>query len=146
MRQRKIMFNQETLAVLHECSERSVAGNITFPEVVRKLIDVGIEQYHADLYRREKTYYAANGDSHVESESGLDPKIFNAGAVAAELNSAGVKEALRRIQHKEVDYQQFLRDILAAGVANYWVYIAGKRAIYVARNGDEYVEWFPGAR
>jgi uncharacterized protein YbcV (DUF1398 family) len=140
------MFTQETIAVLHECSERSVAGNITFPEVVSKLMTVGIDQYHADLYRREKTYYAANGDSHVESEGGLDPKIFNAGAVAAKLNSAGVKEALRQIQHKEIDYQQFLRDILAAGIANYWVYLAGKRAIYVARNGDEYVEWFPGAR
>lgn len=140
------MLPQETIAVLHECSERSVAGNITFPEVVGKLMAVGIESYHADLYRREKTYYASNGDSHVESESGLDAMVFNAGAVAKELNPDGVKEALRRIQHKEIDYQQFLRDILSAGVANYWVYLAGKRAIYVARNGDEYVEWFPGAR
>ena len=140
------MFPHETIAVLHECSERSVAGNITFPEVVGKLMAVGIESYHADLYRREKTYYAANGDSHVESERGLDAKIFNADAVTAELNPKGVKEALRQIQHKEIDYQQFLRRILSAGVANYWVYLGGKRAIYVARNGDEYVEWFPGAR
>jgi uncharacterized protein YbcV (DUF1398 family) len=140
------MFNKETIAVLRECSERSVAGTISFPEVVGKLVAVGIEQYHADLYRREKTYYAANGDSHVESESGLDQKVFCAHAVAQELNSAGVAEALRRIQHKEVDYQQFLRDIESAGVANYWVYITGKRAIYTGRNGDAYVEWFPGAR
>lgn len=140
------MFAQGTLVVLHECSERSVAGNITFPEVVGKLMEVGIESYHADLYRREKTYYAANGDSHVESENGLDPKVFNADAVAAALNSDGVKASLRQIQHKEIDYQHFLRGILAAGVANYWVYLAGKRAVYVARNGDEYVEWFPGAR
>ena len=140
------MFTQETIAVLRECSERSVAGSITFPEVVEKLMAVGIEQYHADLYRREKTYYAANGDSHVESESGLDPKIFNADAVAKELNPDGVKEALRQIQCEEISYQQFLCDILSAGIANYWVYLTSKRAIYVARNGDEYVEWFPGAR
>ena len=140
------MFNHETIAVLHECSERSVAGAITFPEVVEKLMAVDIESYHADLYRREKTYYAANGDSHMESESGLDPKVFNAGAVAKGLDPNGVKEALRQIQHKEIDYRQFLRGILAAGTANYWVYLAGKRAIYTARNGDAYVEWFPGAR
>ena len=140
------MFSQETIAVLYECSERSVAGNITFPEVVGKLMAAGIESYHADLYRREKTYYAANGDSHVESEGGLNPKVFNADAVAKELNPNGVKEALRQIQQKEIDYQQFLRGILSAGVASYWVYLAGKRAIFVARNGDEYVEWFPGAR
>ncbi|MDR5729833.1 MAG: DUF1398 domain-containing protein [Terriglobia bacterium] len=140
------MFNQETSQVLHECSERSVAGNITFPEVVGKLMAVGIEQYHADLYRREKTYYAANGDSHVESESGLDPKIFGAHAVAEELNPAGVTEALRQIQRKEIDYQQFLRGIQSAGVASYSVYLAGKRAIYTGRKGDAYVEWFPGAR
>jgi len=140
------MFSQETVAVLHECSERSVAGNITFPEVVGKLMAIGIESYHADLYRHEKTYYAANGDSHAEFDGELDPKVFGANAVAAEINPIGVKEALRRIQHKEIDYQQFLRDIQAAGIANYWVYLAGKRAIYVARNGEEYVEWFPGAR
>lgn len=140
------MLIQETIAVLRECSERSVAGNITFPEVVGKLREVGIESYHADLYRREKTYYASNGDSHVESEDGLDPKIFNADAVAKDLDPNGVKEALRQIQHKEIDYQQFLRGILSAGVANYWVYLVGKRAIYVARTGNEYVEWFPGSR
>jgi uncharacterized protein YbcV (DUF1398 family) len=140
------MLTRETIAVLRECSERSVAGEITFPEVVKKLVDVGIEQYHADMYRREKTYYAANGDSHVQSEGGLDPKVFNAEAVAAELNRDGVKEALRLIQREEIVYQEFLRRIQSAGVANYWVYLAGKRAIYVARNGDEYVEWFPGAR
>jgi uncharacterized protein YbcV (DUF1398 family) len=140
------LFTQETIAVLHEGSERSVAGSITFPEVIRKLMEVGIERYHADLYRREKTYYAANGDSHVELESGLDPKSFNANAVAATLNHDGVKEALRQIQHKEISYQQFLRGILSAPIANYWVNFAGKRAIYVARNGDECVEWFPGAR
>ena len=140
------MLTRETIAVLRECSERSVAGEITFPEVVKKLVDVGIEQYHADMYRREKTYYAANGDSHVQSEDGLDPKVFNAEAVAAELNRDGVKEALRLIQREEIVYQEFLRRIQSAGVANYWVYLVGKRAIYVARNGDEYVEWFPGAR
>jgi uncharacterized protein YbcV (DUF1398 family) len=140
------MLTRETIAVLRECSERSVAGEITFPEVVKKLVDVGIEQYHADMYRREKTYYAANGDSHVQSEDGLDPKVFNAEAVAAELNRDGVKEALRLIQREEIVYQEFLRRIQSADVANYWVYLAGKRAIYVARNGDEYVEWFPGAR
>jgi uncharacterized protein YbcV (DUF1398 family) len=121
-------------------------GDDFIPEVVGKLMAVGIEQYHADLYRREKTYYAANGDSLVESEGGLDPKVFSADAVAAELNPTGVAEALRRIQHKEIDYQQFLRDIESAGVANYSVYLTGKRAIYTGRKGDAYVEWFPGAR
>lgn len=140
------MFGQNTIAVLRECSERSVAGTISFPEVVARLMAVGIEQYHADLYRREKTYYAANGDSHVELERELDPKVFNAHAVAVELNPTGVAEALRRIQHKEIDYQQFLCDIESAGVANYFVYLTGKRAIYTGRNGDAYVEWFPGAR
>ena len=140
------MFDKETIQVLQECSERSVAGNITFPEVVGKLMAVGIESYHADLYRREKTYYAPGGDSHVESESELDANIFGAHAVAAELNPAGVAEALRQIQHKEIDYQQFLLGIQSAGVASYSVYLAGMRAIYTGRKGDAYVEWFPGAR
>ena len=140
------MFSQETIAVLHECSERSVAGNITFPEVVGKLMAVGIESYHADLFHREKTCLQPTATATWNPRASIDPKIFNAGAAARSLNPNCVKQALRQIQHKEIDYQQFLRGILSAGVANYWVYLTGKRAIYVARNGDEYVQWFPGAR
>ena len=51
--------------ILKECTAGSDDGRLTFPEVVMKLIGAGVEQYHADLYRAEKTYYMPNGESAV---------------------------------------------------------------------------------
>lgn len=126
-----------TIAVLHECSTRSQAGSITFPEVVGKLIEAGVESYHADFYRREKTYYMPDGSSHIEA---LEPP---AAPLAAQFSAAGVEAAVRSIQRGEIKYMEFLRLCLLAGCTGYFVYIAGRRAVYVGRNGDELVEPFP---
>jgi uncharacterized protein YbcV (DUF1398 family) len=54
--------NPETIEVLEECSRRSAAESITFPEVVQKLIAAGVEFYYADLYQHERTYHFPNGE------------------------------------------------------------------------------------
>jgi uncharacterized protein YbcV (DUF1398 family) len=33
-----------------------------------------------------------------------------------------------------------------AGCVSYFVSLAGRRAVYYGRTGDEHVEWFPGAK
>jgi uncharacterized protein YbcV (DUF1398 family) len=53
--------------VLQECTEGSDRGELNFGEVVRKLIAAGIERYHADFMRSEKTYYLSDGDSKTVS-------------------------------------------------------------------------------
>lgn len=57
----------EKTHVMQECARRSLAGELTFPEVVGRLAAVGVERYHADYSRQEITYYLADGDSHVVS-------------------------------------------------------------------------------
>ena len=48
--------------VVREMSKASDEERITFPEVVKALMEVGIERYHADLVAGRKTYYLPDGD------------------------------------------------------------------------------------
>jgi len=134
------MLTEETIAVMRECSAGSVDGTLVFPEVVKMLSEVGVESYHADLYRHEKTYYMPGGDSHVEAEKRLP--LF---PVAHTFDVDGVKEAIRRVQKAETSYIEFMDQISAAGVTHYWVYLTGKKAVYVGRRGEAWTELFPGA-
>jgi hypothetical protein len=33
-----------------------------------------------------------------------------------------------------------------AGVQGYFAFLRGRRVTYLGRNGDQHVEWFPGAK
>lgn len=137
----KQSIDPQAIEVMEECSRRSAQESISFPEAVHKLQGAGVEFYYADLLQRRKTYYLPDGAAHTVQDDGLESY-----PVAAEFSADAVREAVKRIQHGEIQYREFLRQIMAAGTATYSVYIAGRRAIYVGRKGDSYTEWFPGAR
>ena len=61
------------------------------------------------------------------------------------LSAASVIAALRAIQAGRISYLEFVRRIIEAGCVGYFVFIAGKRAIYLGRDGDMHVEHFPSA-
>lgn len=132
-------MNQEAIAVMQECSTRSHAGTMPFPEVVRKLAAAGVERYHADLCRGERTYYMPDGESQVDVVGAEDEPI------AQEFTESGVVAALRAIQRGEILYLDFLRGIQAAGCCAYFVLIAGRRGLYFGRKGEVYEERFPAA-
>jgi uncharacterized protein YbcV (DUF1398 family) len=126
--------------VMQECTEASDEERIPFPEVVMKLMEVGVERYHADLLRAEKTYYLPNGDSEIV------PNRAVAGVPAREFSVAGVEAAVRAIQAQRIKYKEFCERIIAAGCVGYFVSLAGRRAVYYGRTGDSHVEWFPTAK
>jgi uncharacterized protein YbcV (DUF1398 family) len=126
--------------VVLECTKASDEERVTFPEVVKKLMGAGVERYHADLLRSEKTYYLPNGESEVvpnHSVGIVPPQEFSA---------QGVDAAVRAIQAGNIQYKAFCERVAAAGCVGYFVSIAGRRAIYYGRTGDSHVEWFPGAK
>ena len=139
-------MQESLIAVFHECSAGSIAETMNFPAVVGKLMAVGAERYHCDLYRREKTYYLGDGRSHVEPEPELDATELGVAGIAHEFSEAGIAAALAAVQAKEISYLEFLRRIMSAGCVGYEVCLTGKRALYFGRAGDVYVEWFPGAK
>lgn len=128
---------QSRVDVIRRCKELSLEGTIAFPEVVRRLHDVGVERYHADFTRDECSYYMPNGESHVMGLGGPREPI------AESFDAAEVEAAIRSIQRGEIVYVEFLRRIVAAGCVGYFIQITGGRALYFGRDGDIHIEPFP---
>lgn len=42
------------------------AGKLIFPEVVRRLLDAGVESYFCDLAARGETFYKSDGKTYSE--------------------------------------------------------------------------------
>jgi uncharacterized protein YbcV (DUF1398 family) len=123
--------------VMTEATSRSLQGTITFGEVVMKLLGIGVESYHADLVRMEKTYYMPDGQTHMEKIDYKGPQI------AQDFTRSEVAAAIHAIQKKEINYVEFLDRILKAGTTHYTVFLQGKKAIYFGRKGDFHIENFP---
>src|SRR5688572_23895805 len=116
--------------ILNECGRLSLEGRITFPQVVARLAQTGVERYRADLVRLEKTYYDAPGASHVER---MDIARL---AIGATFSQDDIVTAIRLSQQGAIDYQEFLRRVTAAGCVGYFVFITGRRAVYFGRGGE----------
>jgi len=125
---------------MREASRASDEERISFPNVVKMLIEAGVERYHADLARAEKTYYLPSGEAEAVANQAL------AQAPAEAFSAEGVAAALRAIQGGTIQYREFCARIAAAGCVGYHVFIAGRRAVYYGRSGDLYTERFPGAQ
>ncbi len=129
----------EIINVMRECTEASDQERISFPEVVGKLIQAGVERYHADLLRAEKIYYLPSGESHRVAAAPV------AAVPSQSFAPDGVAEAVRSIQQKRIEYREFCERIAQAGCVGYLVSLAGRRAVYYGRSGESYVEPFPAA-
>jgi uncharacterized protein YbcV (DUF1398 family) len=125
--------------VMQDCSKGSDEDGMRFPEVIGRLMAAGVERYHADLCRAEKTYYLPNGESHIVPSARIacDP--------APDFAATRVEATVRAIQAGKLGYQEFCAEIMAAGCVGYCVSLAGRRAVYYGRTGDCYVEPFPPA-
>lgn len=126
--------------VLLEMTERSLAGTITFPEVVQTLAKNGVESYSVDLVRSLKTHYGVKGDFFCE------PLGFEDMPVAEEFSPENVIAAIKASQAGKIQYPEFLALIMKAGVSIYTVYITGKKVIYSGRKGDFHIEPFPSPK
>src|SRR5262245_47827948 len=50
--------------IIAETARATLAGAISFPEVVKNLLGTGVEYYHVDYVALEKTFYSDTG-AHV---------------------------------------------------------------------------------
>lgn len=126
--------------VMVEASRLSDIGERSFGEIVKQLSDAGIERYHQDFLRSERTYYLPNGESEVVCNETVPA------AAAQDFSASGVAAAVRAVQAGTIRYKQFCRQAMEAGCVGYLVSIAGRRVVYYGRNGDTHVEHFPGPR
>lgn len=126
--------------IVVEAACATLAGTLPFPEVVRRLIETGVEYYHVDYVALHKTYYSADGDVIVTpiTYEGLP-------AVAADFDAVGLRAAILDSQRHGQSYRDFSRRAMAAGVQGYIAFLRGQRVTYWGRGGDQHTEWFPGA-
>ncbi|MBL9125125.1 MAG: DUF1398 family protein [Planctomycetaceae bacterium] len=132
------MTDQQSL-VMRQCAQGALTGELDFPEIVGRLMQVGVERYHADYSRAEITYYLADGHSLVVAAP------HPAHPTPLEFAPAAVASAVRQSQRNEHSYLEFIRKTMAAGCVGYFVQIAGRRVLYFGRQGECHVEHFPPA-
>lgn len=132
-------MNDQQVQAIRECAALSRTGAISFGDVVARLIQAGIERYHADYTRMESTYYLPNGESRVL------PIDLPPTPIAETFSADGVRAAVRKAQRGELVYPQFVAHTTLAGCVGYFVQLAGQRVQYFGRHGDLHTEWFPGA-
>ncbi len=125
--------------VIQRCAQGALTGELSFPEIVGRLAEIGVERYHADYSRREITYYLPDGDSLVVSTP------HKSHETAAEFSISAVEAAVRQSQQNEHTYLDFIGKTMAAGCVGYFVQISGRRVIYFGRNGESHTEHFPSA-
>ena len=134
----KTTMNHE---IILEASRATLAGTMSFPEVVSKLLAAGVEYYHVDYVGMRKTFYSGGGETVVTpiTYDGLPP-------VAAEFSADSLRAAIVDSQRHGQHYRDFTRRAMEAGVQGYFAFLRGKRVIYWGRAGDQHTEWFPGAK
>lgn len=110
---------------------------MTFPEVVAMLQEVGVERYHADLVRSEKTYYLPTGESIVAPAKPLREQPTSG------FSAADTEAAVRAIQAQQIGYNEFCERIAAAGCTFYVVSLVGRRVVYFGRSAESHVELMP---
>ncbi|MFO1418847.1 MAG: DUF1398 family protein [Methylotetracoccus sp.] len=115
-------------------------GSMPFPEVVRRLIETGVEYYHVDYVALRKSFYSASGDivSTPITYERLPP-------VATDFDAPGLRAAILDSQLNGQHYRDFTARAMAAGVQGYIAFLRGQRVTYWGRNGEQHTEWFPGA-
>jgi uncharacterized protein YbcV (DUF1398 family) len=127
--------------IVTEAARATLDGSIPFPEVVRRLIETGVEYYHVDYVALQKTYYSASGGvikTPINYE-GLP-------SVASEFNVEALRAAILDSQQNGQHYSDFTMRAMNAGVQGYMAFLRGKRVTYWGRGGDQHTEWFPGAK
>lgn len=131
-------MNQETINIIEKGLQASFTGENSFPEVVKNLINAGIERYYTDLIAFQKTFYATDGSTYTAKLPYSNPPV--PGEIFAEKDIA---EAIKAIQRGEIIYPEFLNRAIKAGVVSYTVYFLGKQVQYNGAKGEIHTENFP---
>lgn len=126
--------------IVTEAARATLSGSIPFPEVVRRLIETGVEYYHVDYVALQSTYYSASGTVVTTpiTYEGLP-------SVASNFDVTALRTAIVDSQSNGQHYRDFSRRAIEAGVQGYMAFLRGRRVTYWGRGGDHHVEWFPGA-
>lgn len=125
--------------IIHDVLQETQAGQLIFSEVVRRLLETGVESYFCDLAAGTETFYGNDGSTHVATMTLL------LAPVAADFSPSGIVAAIRGAQADNIRYPEFIKRAAAAGIIAYWAFLTGRKVIYFGRKGEQHIEQFPTA-
>ena len=130
-------MNPNTKEAIEKCAHESHAGLLTFPEVLDRLVEAGIESYFADYRNQSTTYYFSS------NEALTIPMAMPSFEIPRSFNKDSVVSAIRGAQSDAVRYPEFLELTMSAGCIGYIVWITGRHVSYFGRQGEAHIEHFP---
>ena len=131
-------MNANTIGLL---GQATTTGTMPFPEIVDKLIAEGVEYYDVDYASLQFHFYGVEGGVVVV------PLLLGAmQPIAPVFDKVALRAAIVDSQQNGQKFTDFSSRAVRAGVARYFVFLRGRRVIYFGRQGDQHVEWFPGAQ
>jgi uncharacterized protein YbcV (DUF1398 family) len=126
--------------VIQAVMAETQAGKLVFSEVVRRLLEIGVESYFCDLAAGTETFYMRDGQTHAEKMT------LPMAPIAEEFSQSGLLTAIRGAQADAIRYPEFAKRSAAAGVIAYWAFLTGRKVIYFGRKGESHTEDFPDAK
>lgn len=127
--------------VIRKIAQVTLSGSMPFPEIVGNLIKEGVEYYHVDYLSLSFSFYSADGGVVVAPLA-----LEDLPEVATDFNLIELRAAILDSQQNGQKYQQFCVRAMMSGVQSYFAFLRGQRVLYIGRQGDQHVEWFPGAK
>jgi uncharacterized protein YbcV (DUF1398 family) len=123
--------------VIQAVMAETQAGNLVFPEVVRRLLEIGVESYFCDLAAGAETFYMRDGQTHAEKMT------LPMAPIAEAFSQPDLLTAIRGAQTDTIRYPEFAKRSAAAGVIAYWAFLTGRKVVYFGRKGESHTEVFP---
>lgn len=127
--------------IVAEAARATLDGSIPFPEVVRRLMETGVEYYRVDYVTLQKSFYSAAGEV-IKTPINYE----NLPPVANDFDIDALRSAILDSQQNGQHYKDFTKRAMLAGVQGYIAFLRGKRVTYWGRDGEQHTEWFPGAK
>ena len=124
-----------------QAARASLTGSLPFPEIVRNLIQAGVEYYHVDYALGSFSFYSATGAVVTAPLliEGLPP-------ISEHFDATLLRAAILDSQQHGQPFRAFCERAVKAGVQGYFAFLRGKRVTYFGRQGEQHTEWFPGAQ
>ena len=127
--------------LVQRMARATLEGGLPFPEIVRNLLAEGVEYYRIDYVARQMSFYSSAGSVVIA------PLTFeNLPPVAADFNGPALRAAILDSQRNGQEFRHFSNRAVQAGVQGYYAFLRGQRVTYLGRQGEQHIEWFPGAK
>lgn len=109
----------------------------SYPQLVKKLVEIGVENYTVEVSTGMILYRFANGVHLLDRGHGVSRKV------AENFDRNQTIQAVKNNQQRKTTYPQFMDEIALAGVKMYEATLKGKKRVTYIGAEDEYEEEIP---